>query len=324
MFRCVQCGDSKKSKYKTRGSLFPRGDHLVYGCFNCGFGTTFKKFLRRIDYDVFREYVAANYTNATYGTLETVYKKKEEKVEDVYIQDEDKSSIFDTVPTLWELHKSNPKHPAIQYCVERRLVKKHLENLYYVENFVEWSNKIGHKELDAKFDKPRIVAPMTTASGIEFGYQGRSIDPKENPRFKYMTMFMDDRFTKCFGMHIIDMKKPIWILEGVYDALFFPNAIAALDSSLSSTAKKLKLDKSQCIMLHDNQPRNKEIVHQIASSVEQGFPTVFWPEKYEALGKDVNEIIQAGVPLKELYDDLKNNIRQGLKAKLELVKWKKI
>lgn len=48
-FKCIYCGDSKKSKTKVRGYLYSIGDGFNYRCHNCGKSISFKNFLKDVD-----------------------------------------------------------------------------------------------------------------------------------------------------------------------------------------------------------------------------------------------------------------------------------
>lgn len=56
-FKCVYCGDSKKSKTKVRGYLYPIGDNFNYRCHNCGKSISFKTFLKDNDANLYERYI---------------------------------------------------------------------------------------------------------------------------------------------------------------------------------------------------------------------------------------------------------------------------
>ena len=60
-FRCPICGDSQKNKSKARGFIYQVKQDLFYKCHNCSFGTTFANLLKRIDANLYKEYLLEKY-----------------------------------------------------------------------------------------------------------------------------------------------------------------------------------------------------------------------------------------------------------------------
>ena len=60
-FRCPVCGDSQKNKNKSRGFIYEKKNKYFYRCHNCEFGTSFSKFLEKINPSLHREYVTEQY-----------------------------------------------------------------------------------------------------------------------------------------------------------------------------------------------------------------------------------------------------------------------
>ena len=65
-FRCVYCGDSKKS-YKARGYIFSKNNCTNYRCYNCGIKTTFTKFLEFYNPELHERYVLERYKAGSTG-----------------------------------------------------------------------------------------------------------------------------------------------------------------------------------------------------------------------------------------------------------------
>lgn len=77
-FRCVYCGDSKKSKSKARGYFYKIKENVNFKCHNCGKSISFKNFLRDIDSTLFDQYVFEKFKT---GTKKILTRTPEPKVE---------------------------------------------------------------------------------------------------------------------------------------------------------------------------------------------------------------------------------------------------
>ena len=55
-FRCPHCGDSKKSKTKSRGFVYEKKNNLFFKCHNCGASMSFSAFLKDRDPVLYKQY----------------------------------------------------------------------------------------------------------------------------------------------------------------------------------------------------------------------------------------------------------------------------
>ena len=76
---------------------------------------------------------------------------------------------------------------------------------------------------------------------------------------------------------------------------------------------------SDYIWVYDNEPRNREIINRIESTIDRGDKVVIWPSGID--DKDINDMFNSGIDPKSVIE---SNIYQGLQAKLKLNNWKKI
>ena len=76
---------------------------------------------------------------------------------------------------------------------------------------------------------------------------------------------------------------------------------------------------SDYIWVYDNEPRNREIVNRIESTIDRGDKVVIWPSGID--DKDINDMFNSGIDPQSVIE---SNIYQGLQAKLKLNNWKKI
>ena len=66
-FRCPYCGDSKKSKNKTRGYLFQTKGNFIFKCHNCGMSKGFSTFLKDTDINLHSQYIMERYKEGLTG-----------------------------------------------------------------------------------------------------------------------------------------------------------------------------------------------------------------------------------------------------------------
>ena len=181
-FRCPYCGDSQKHKSKARGYFFVKGSDFIFKCHNCGVGRTLGNFLKDNARDLYDQFVLERYKMGLTGKSTRVAEPKFTSLQT--------KPIFNTGTKIPKISDLNKEHPARIYLEEgRRLPSQALEDLYYVDNFKEWTNQ--HKETfdNVEKDEPRIIIPLRR-DGTIIGYQGRSLVP--NSKIKYITIMLQD------------------------------------------------------------------------------------------------------------------------------------
>ena len=122
-------------------------------------------------------------------------------------------------------------------------------------------------------------------------------------------------------MERLDYKKKIFVVEGPIDSLFLDNCIATADSNLSVV--KTEFDKNAVVLIYDREPRNKALVNQIRSSINEGFSICLLPEK-DFKYKDINEAIKNGLTKETICNIISDHTFSGIEAELEFNKWRRI
>jgi len=193
-FRCPLCGDSKKSRTKTRGNYYRRDG--TYHCFNCG------------------ETVAGLYIISKLGDIDINEVKKEYlrsyvslKSAPIYTTPKKESIIrreFE-IPDKWI---DIPKDILQKYVLDRKVMsaKGAPDNwrLYYNE------------------ESDRIVLPWVRNNEIVY-YQERAIRYWQEEKYKFPSKLKKD----IFGIdNIDDSWKYLLFTEGCFDSVFLPNGIA--------------------------------------------------------------------------------------------------
>ena len=147
---------------------------------------------------------------------------------------------------------------------------------------------------------------------ILIGFQGRSLGPNS---VKYITVMIKDDAPKIYGLDQINNEKPIFVIEGPFDATLVENSVAMCGSDLDLRS----FGWSDYIYVYDNEPRNREIVNRIAKTIDGGNKVVIWPTSI--VEKDINDMVLGG---HNVMSVLESNTHSGLKAKVKFNNWKKI
>lgn len=303
-FRCPYCGDSQKYKNKARGYLFLKKNDLVYKCHNCGVGKSFGGFLKDNAQDLHDEYVMERYKMGLTGKGRNVATPKFETSKPVFV----------SKPTgLKKITDLNNSHPAKRYLQARKLPDESLDRLYYVDRFQSWVNTQKKTFPDTTNDHDRIIIPLIDTDGNWFGFQGRSLNPKD--KMRYITIMLDDEKPKLFGLDKVNKNETIYVTEGPLDSLFIRNSIAMCGADVHIDNRIY----NDTVWVYDNEPRNQQIVSRISRSIEDGQRVVIWPSVIKE--KDINDMFLAGHDVQKVIE---SNVYQGLEAKVKFIEWKKV
>ena len=295
-FRCPLCGDSQKQKNKARGYIYAKKADANYKCHNCGASTTFSNLLKTLDPTLYKQYIFEKFQTRNTG----------------------KGSIFEE-PKLEFKKPVFRKKLDLPKASEVKIAKQYLENrkldptkFYYTDKFKEWTNTQKQTFDYIGKDEPRIIIPMYDTEQKMIGFQGRSLIPNS---VKYITIMIDEEAPKIYGLDKINKEKPIYIIEGPFDASLVENSIAMCGADVDIGS----LGWSDYIWVYDNEPRSREITDRIRKTLDRGDKVVIWPTSIEE--KDVNDMILGG---HDVMGMLKSNTYSGLKAKIKFNNWKKI
>jgi DNA primase len=309
-FRCPLCGDSQKNKLKARGFVYRKKNDYFYMCHNCGVSTTFFNFLKQVDDSLVQEYQLERYKNGETGNNN--YNKPE--FEEVKTEaPKFKKSL--ELPTIESLPTG---HFAKTYVKSRKIPDSFSTQLYYAEDFKEFIDSLGIEKDGLHEQDKRLVIPFYDKEKKLIAVQGRSLSG--NSKLRYITIKLNDDY-KVFGLDRVNTDEKIYVTEGPIDSMFLENAVATADSNLESITDCL--DKSNVVLVFDNEPRNKEIVAKIEHAIDNHFNVVIWPEYIEE--KDINEmVLKNSFSPDEIQDIVNKNTFINLRAKMEFVNWKKI
>ena len=295
-FRCPICGDSQKHKNKARGYFYQVKTNTNFKCHNCGASSSFNYFLKRIDPTLHKQYTMEKFKEGHTGRNFVVEEPKLEFKKPVFRKKLD-------LPRATEI-------PIAKEYLEKR--KLDPSKFYFAYKFKEWTNTQKQTFDTIGRDESRIIIPMYDEDKILIGFQGRSLGPNS---VKYITVMINEDAPKIYGLDQIDNEKPIYIIEGPFDATLVQNGVAMCGSDLDIRS----FGWSDCIYVYDNEPRNREIVNRIDKTINGGYKVVIWPTS--VVEKDINDMVLGG---HNIMSVLESNTYSGLQAKVKFNNWKKI
>ena len=296
-FRCPICGDSKKHKNKARGYLYQVKTNTNFKCHNCGASLSFNNFLKQIDTSLHKQYVMEKFKEGFAGGRNFVVEEP---------KFEFKKPVF---KKKLDLPRADEVPIAKEYLEKRKLDPS---KFYFAYKFKEWTNTQKQTFDTIGRDESRIIIPLHDTEKNLIGFQGRSLGPNS---VKYITVMIKDDAPKIYGLDQVDNEKPIYIIEGPFDATLVQNGVAMCGSDLDIRS----FGWSDYIYVYDNEPRNREIVNRIAKTIDRGDKVVIWPTSVEE--KDINDMVLGG---QNIMSVLESNTYSGLQAKVKFNNWKKI
>jgi hypothetical protein len=265
---------------------------------------SFFNFLKKVEPTLVESYQLERFKeNSNYNSPEPDF--KEVKKKPVFVKKLDLPSI----------DSLSDEHFAKQYVVGRKIPQEHHSNLYYAEDFKSFVESFG-LEKDLKPDDKRLIIPFHDKEGNLTGFQGRALGES---KIRYITIKLLEDVPRMYGYNKVNPEEKILVVEGPIDSMFLKNAVAVASSSLESASEFL--DKSNIVLLFDNEPRNKEIVKLMEHAIDNHFQIVIWPEFIQE--KDINEMFLGGLDQEELHDIIEKFTFVNLRAKMEFINWKK-
>ena len=296
-FRCPICGDSQKHKNKARGYFYQVKTNTNFKCHNCGASSSFNNFLKQIDSTLHKQYTMEKFKEGFAGGRNFVV--DEPKLEF-------KKPVF---RKKLDLPKATEVPIAKEYLEKRKLDPS---KFYFAHKFKEWANTQKQTFDTIGRDESRIIIPLHDTEKNLIGFQGRSLGPNS---VKYITVMINEDAPKIYGLDKVDNEKPIYIIEGPFDATLVQNGVAMCGSDLDIRS----FGWSDSIYVYDNEPRNREIVNRIDKTINGGYKVVIWPTSI--VEKDINDMVLGG---HKIMSVLESNTYSGLQAKVKFNNWKKI
>lgn len=311
-FRCPLCGDSTVSSTKARGNIYEKKGQLRFHCFNCSVDTSFDRFLKAINQNLYNEFVKEK--------LEDKISPEQKELEE--FEAKMKKPVFLKAGPLKGLKKvSQLSHldPVKKFVDARRLPTPYHATLFACPNFKHYTNSLIPNMFDVdslKHNETRLLIPFISADKKVHAYQGRALGKSA---IKYITIVLDESIPKVYGLDRVKFDRPVFVFEGPIDSMFVPNSIATAGGDLVSGVRSFPKDK--LTIVYDNEPRNPDTIKKIDKAIMMGYNVCIWPDNLEP--KDVNDMILSGLSSDFIEYIIKQNTFKDLAAKLKLIQWSK-
>ena len=322
-FSCPICGDSDNNKHKARGYIYHKKSSYVFYCHNCGASIPLAKFIKQIDITLYNEY------------MKELLLDKKVKEEDPIVTMKPPVFISNNEPLriLKKVSQLSPEHFAKKYVVSRQIPTPYHAKLFFCPKFKTWVNSIiSNKFSDLTYDEPRLIIPFLDSENILYGFQGRSLNPRDEIR--YITIMVDESRPRLYGMDSLKLNERVYVFEGPIDSMFIPNSVASAGGNIIRELQRLTIDKNNYTIVYDNERRNPDTVKKIQQAIDAGYNVCIWPETIEE--KDINDMVlkkvanRSSVNTEQIdaisYDIKKiidQNTHNGLQAILKLNSWKR-
>jgi len=312
-FRCPLCGDSEKNRYKARGYLYPSKDRdsFVFKCHNCGDTRSFGNLIKHVDNMMYKNYMLEGFGKNTQREEKRETPKRKRRVRDVRFLEDLGAERVDRIPRNHVVHR---------FINDRRIPDSSLNRLYYIhdDNALEKVDPIYKNRI--RGNQPRVILPFINRDGELVGIAARAIH--SSTKMRYLAFRLNNNAPMIFGLDQTkrNSRDSIYVVEGPIDSLFLDNAIAVGGADFSKLESEVRKDK--CVIVFDNEPRNKEIVKKIKKIIDDDYRVCIWPENIKE--KDINDMILAGTPASKIEEMINKNTYSGLQALVAFNAWKKV
>ena len=287
--KCPICGDSKIHRNEKRLHLYEKGGITRVHCFNgdCAVGNcTLKSFLYR-----FYPALYSGYKTETFA-------RNLGKSEDVFKSLPKRSNVrcFD-----FSQYFSPLSAQAKEYLLNRGFT--------YTDTFGKWFSGKTDLKIDGRLFKVKdaLIIPLYAPQGM-YGFYSRSLKEKAFS----MYMHEDNIGYKVWNWFNVDKSKPVYIFEGIFDALSaysagFRNVIACLGASIPQERLNELSDPVFCL---DNDTTGLKNALKYTAKHK----VVVYNNPY----KDCNEMMLNGVDLKSELSHVYTGVLADIKIRAKL------
>jgi hypothetical protein len=124
----------------------------------------------------------------------------------------------------------------------------------------------------------------------------------------------EDRL-KLYGQNNVNSEETVYVCEGPFDSHFITNAVAMCGSDVDHRT----LPYRDRVWVFDNEPRNRQIVQRINTTIGSKEKVVIWPTEIKQ--KDLNDMVLAGLDVQSIVE---SNTFSGMEAQVKFIQWKRV
>jgi hypothetical protein len=296
--RCPICGDSRKNKNSKRLHLYTKGSYTGVNCFNgdcaCQNKTVYS-FLRDFFPSLLPNYKRENFSN----TMEKLANGDSEDVFAQFKQKEEKKDILK--------HDLSPYFKDISECLEALEYIKSRGHTYDESKYGKWFFGYQDLKIGEKLYKltNAVIIPLYY-DGDMYGFYSRNIF--EKTFFTYMPEH--NVGYKIWNWFNIDKKKPVYIFEGIFDAISggIENSIALMGAKIPE--ERLK-ELSQPVFVLDNDITG---LKNSLNYSKKGYSVYIQPA--DITDKDMNGVLLNNV--EKPSELIRKNVFSGISAEVRI------
>lgn len=319
-FRCPICGDSQKSKSKTRGFFYrhPKVNRMAFRCHNCGASMMLSTFLKTEFPETYAEYAFNTYTenNAGKQGAPIPMRDVEKELQKRLGGDNILSGGAERIRNL------DKDHAAYRYLIQRKIPQSEFSQLFYTDNYKKFVSYFGIDTTNMP-TTGRIVIPFYDGLHNLMGFQGRSM-PWNSHETRYITFKLQESFPKIYGLHKLPKKNKnndvLYVSEGPFDSLFLHPSVAMMGADIDSETIQQITGYNKLVYVYDNEPRNGDIAKRMEKVVKEGHSVVIWPKNI--IQKDINDMVLSGKTVEDIMNIIERSTVRGMKAEYLVRNWK--
>ena len=300
---CPLCREGKSWNKKQRCHLYydKNLNKPLVKCFNCGFTGILSTYLKEYNSALYNEY---RLEKRKQWLKELQSKRIDIDIDKIStIKNENQFILFD-IPK--QFIKAKDIIEGFSYLVDRRIEPKFWDLFYYCKEDI----KINDKVLPIK---DSIIIPLMYENKL-YGFQARKINEK-----RFYT-YLPNSGLKVWNWFNIDKDKPIFIFEGVFDALSSGLPLNRICANLGINFPQNLLDQITPIFVLDNQNIDEASRKQSLEYIDNYYVFI-WPKYWNGkkiVEKDLNELLLNNWHIDEIREMILQNIETGFKGKLKL------
>lgn len=334
--KCHICGDSRKDKSQSRLNAYYYRDEIMVNCYNCGFSSGVKYYLRTYhpnQWSIYSDKVKSSKLMALqkqrideidkdfikkgkYSTIDDILGNIETMEEEV-----EEEIIFPTeLPLCYRIDEIDEEHPVVDYVKSRMIPRDKWHRLFFTTEFRKLANIVSPGTYHRESPEPRLVIPIYNREGRIESFQGRAL--REGSGMRYLTIKYCEEATKIYGLDTMDDTKTVYLMEGQIDSLFIENGLAITGGNISLEDLDELVPRNRAFIM-DHEDRHPDTIQRIQKLLDGGESIVLF-DKTDWKGKDINQFVENGISIEEINSYIKENTLSGLHARMRFNDWAKV
>ena len=167
--RCPICGDSTKSKSKTRFYIYEKKGAFSCKCHNCDYSATISWLLKTLDGNLYKQYVFERYA-AGEGGVKSHTKPVFKFEAPVFNKPE---RLLNKI--MYRLDSLPEDNEAVLYALGRQIPRNVFSRLYFIDNIKNIAQLNDKYKASIITEEPRLALPFLSETGNLMGVALRAM-----------------------------------------------------------------------------------------------------------------------------------------------------